>query len=174
MVLSSGKLMTDTKNSIRKKLFEKRMELSSSDVQNYSNEIVNKLVNHIDWHEIKKINIYQPIRLNREVDISGLDDFIRREYPQIRIDVTKSKISESHNIPSGNDYDLVIVPLIGFDRSGNRLGYGGGYYDRFLAGNNCKQTIGVAYSIQEVLALPTEPHDKKLDLVITEKEVIRT
>jgi 5-formyltetrahydrofolate cyclo-ligase len=69
------------------------------------------------------------------------------------------------------DWELVIVPLLAFDRRGHRLGYGKGYYDRLLATRSCT-TIGVGFASQEIDALPDEEHDITLDWIITEREVI--
>ncbi len=66
---------------------------------------------------------------------------------------------------------ILLVPLLGFDHAGHRLGYGGGYYDRtldFLRANSTVRAIGVAYAGQEVDELPREDHDHSLDAVITE------
>lgn len=72
--------------------------------------------------------------------------------------------------------DTILVPLLGFDATGTRLGYGGGFYDRTLgalrkskrdAGKKC-QAIGIAYSAQEVDSLPRADHDEPLDWVVTE------
>ena len=71
------------------------------------------------------------------------------------------------------DWDVVIVPLLAFDRRGYRLGYGKGFYDRLLAAGSAT-TIGVGYAAQEVDVLPTEAHDIALDWIITEREVIQT
>jgi 5-formyltetrahydrofolate cyclo-ligase len=71
------------------------------------------------------------------------------------------------------DWDLVIVPLLAFDRRGYRLGYGKGYYDRLLAAGTVT-TMGVGFAAQEIAALPAEAHDIALDWVITEHEVIQT
>ncbi len=71
--------------------------------------------------------------------------------------------------------DVLIVPLLAFDREGYRLGYGGGYYDRTLAGLRAKKSIiaiGVAYAAQEVESVPHDTHDQKLDFVMTEKGII--
>lgn len=67
---------------------------------------------------------------------------------------------------------IVLVPLVAFDRSGARLGMGGGYYDRTLAAGNFK-TIGIAFAACEVEKIPTEPHDIYMDAILTEKELIR-
>jgi len=63
------------------------------------------------------------------------------------------------------------MPLLGFDRNNSRLGRGGGYYDKFLARKNYS-LIAIAYSVQELENIITEKHDVKLDIIITEKEVI--
>lgn len=65
------------------------------------------------------------------------------------------------------DSDCIIVPLLAFDRRGHRLGYGRGFYDRFLRTTR-GYTIGIAFSIQEVERLPVEDHDRPLDCVVTE------
>jgi 5-formyltetrahydrofolate cyclo-ligase len=62
----------------------------------------------------------------------------------------------------------VLVPMLAFDAHGHRLGYGGGYYDRTLAGLPEARAIGVAYAGQEVPSLPREPHDHPLDMLVTE------
>ncbi len=73
--------------------------------------------------------------------------------------------------------EVLIVPLVAFDRRGGRLGYGGGFYDRTLAGlragGGAPLAIGFAYAAQEADGLPQEPTDAPLDLVVTEREVIR-
>jgi len=71
--------------------------------------------------------------------------------------------------------DIVLVPLLAFDRSGRRLGYGGGYYDRTIARLRARKTviaIGLAYAIQEVNSVPSTSRDAPLDLVLTERETI--
>ena len=67
--------------------------------------------------------------------------------------------------------DLILVPGLAFSRSGSRLGFGGGYYDRFLEGYNGK-TAALAFSQQLVEKLPKEPHDLPVKKIITEQEVI--
>ena len=72
--------------------------------------------------------------------------------------------------------DAVIAPLLAFDRTGARLGYGGGFYDRTLAAIRAERpvlAVGLAYAAQEVEALPMEPTDQRLDMIVTEREVIR-
>ncbi|MBV8319281.1 MAG: 5-formyltetrahydrofolate cyclo-ligase, partial [Hyphomicrobiales bacterium] len=71
--------------------------------------------------------------------------------------------------------DILIVPLLLFDRAGYRLGYGAGYYDMTIAALRARKTItacGIAFAAQEISSVPTTPRDVRLDLVLTEREVI--
>lgn len=71
--------------------------------------------------------------------------------------------------------EIVIVPLVAFDRRGGRLGYGGGFYDRTLQKLRQKRAtlaVGFAYAAQEADDLPLEPTDQRLDLVITEETIL--
>lgn len=68
--------------------------------------------------------------------------------------------------------DVILMPLLGFDRKGTRLGYGGGYYDRTLASlRNTPRLVGFAFAAQELDFVPREPHDIPLDAIVTEKGV---
>jgi 5-formyltetrahydrofolate cyclo-ligase len=71
--------------------------------------------------------------------------------------------------------DILLVPLLAFDRTGHRIGYGAGYYDLTIAalrGRKPIVAIGLAFAAQEVPAIPATPRDARLDLVLTEREVI--
>lgn len=73
-----------------------------------------------------------------------------------------------------NDVDLVIIPGAGFDISGNRIGYGGGYYDRLLAGlQKPVPVIAPAYEEQVVDVIPSEPHDIRVQMIVTDSRLIR-
>jgi 5-formyltetrahydrofolate cyclo-ligase len=71
--------------------------------------------------------------------------------------------------------DILIVPLLAFDRAGHRIGYGAGYYDMTIArlrGLKPVVAIGIAFAAQEIAAVPATPRDARLDLVLTEGEAI--
>lgn len=71
---------------------------------------------------------------------------------------------------------VLIVPLAGFDRAGNRIGYGGGYYDRtleLLRGMGTVTAIGLAFATQELPLIPAEPFDQPLDVVVTDCETLQ-
>jgi 5-formyltetrahydrofolate cyclo-ligase len=69
--------------------------------------------------------------------------------------------------------DIVLVPMLAFDKEGNRLGYGGGFYDRTLAGLPNVRAIGIAYAGQEMDSIPQEPHDRALREILTEQGLRR-
>jgi 5-formyltetrahydrofolate cyclo-ligase len=71
--------------------------------------------------------------------------------------------------------DILLVPLIAFDRAGHRIGYGAGYYDLTIVQLRARKAIiavGLAFAVQEIAAVPATPRDALLDLVLTEREVI--
>lgn len=92
------------------------------------------------------------------------------QYGAYNIREPKPNCSPEINI---KDIDVVIVPAVAYDINGFRLGYGGGFYDRFL--ENIREdavTIGVAFDLQIFNEVPKEPHDAQLDYIITESRII--
>ena len=81
--------------------------------------------------------------------------------------------------PSSNRFrypDIILVPLLAFDKNLNRVGYGGGFYDRYIQKIKQKKKfilIGLAYSFQRVKRIPTNKFDMKLDVIITEKDIVK-
>ncbi len=76
-------------------------------------------------------------------------------------------ILEPQNEPYTGDYDLIVVPGVAFDRKGNRIGRGRGYYDRFLCKHLNVKRIGICFDFQLVDEVPTEPNDIRMDEVIS-------
>jgi 5-formyltetrahydrofolate cyclo-ligase len=73
--------------------------------------------------------------------------------------------------------DILLVPLLAFDRRGHRLGYGAGYYDMTITALRARKrvtAVGIAFAQQEITEVPTTPRDARLDLVLTEREIIAT
>jgi 5-formyltetrahydrofolate cyclo-ligase len=81
-------------------------------------------------------------------------------------------------VPEVDDFiepEILIVPLVAFDRHGGRLGYGGGFYDRTLERLRARRAtlaIGFAFDAQEAESLPLEPTDQPLDMIVTERRVL--
>jgi 5-formyltetrahydrofolate cyclo-ligase len=72
--------------------------------------------------------------------------------------------------------DVIVLPVVAFDRAGMRLGYGRGFYDRAVASQRAAgrhpKLLGVAFAVQEVTGIPHEPHDVRLDWIVTDKEIL--
>jgi 5-formyltetrahydrofolate cyclo-ligase len=78
----------------------------------------------------------------------------------------------SEILATGDDVDTIILPMLGFDRFGGRIGYGAGYYDRFLAKNQNLRKIGIAFSCQEYDTLPADENDIPMNYIITEEGIV--
>ena len=73
---------------------------------------------------------------------------------------------------AADDIDTIILPMLGFDRKGGRIGYGAGYYDRFLSKTPGLRKIGIAFACQEVDSLPVDENDIRMDYIITEEGIV--
>ncbi len=74
---------------------------------------------------------------------------------------------------AADDIDLVLVPAVAYDRRGYRIGYGGGYYDRFFSGlHHHPVKLGLAFACQMVPTIPADSHDIPVDIIVTEEETI--
>ncbi|MFH2122170.1 MAG: 5-formyltetrahydrofolate cyclo-ligase [Pseudomonadota bacterium] len=117
-----------------------------------------------------------PVTLVKEkkllpVAIQSVDEDLVPGYcsiPEPRMEFSKN------NLVAGGEIETIILPGSVFDEQGGRLGYGGGYYDRFMAYEAPRATrIGLAFELQMVKKLALQAHDEKLDLIITEKRNIQ-
>ena len=81
-------------------------------------------------------------------------------------------LTPKSNQPTTGSFDVVITPGLGFTTTGERLGYGRGYYDRWFANNQVGLKIGVAFELQIVDELPVEATDMALDMIVTEERII--
>jgi 5-formyltetrahydrofolate cyclo-ligase len=79
--------------------------------------------------------------------------------------------AEQNRLAAPEQFGLVLVPGLAFDRTGNRLGMGEGYYDRFLAQVRAPK-IALAFDFQIVAQIPAEPHDQRVDVIVAENEMI--
>lgn len=84
----------------------------------------------------------------------------------------RTPVPERSESIEAEELDLILVPLVAFDRSAHRLGMGGGYYDRFLPRCTAAVKLGVAFCCQEAERVPTGVHDWPLDGVLTERGLV--
>lgn len=189
------------KDSLRAPLIQARKKLSTSEVSEKSKSIVKTIVESDYFKSSHNIAFYHAV--NGEADPQALLSSVgKNQQKQFYLPVLSKKLSqglvfapfsqktifknnkfsipepviESDKTRNANELDLIIVPLLGFDRKGNRLGMGGGYYDRSLSfrlnNKNKPVLIGFAYKFQELDNITHEPWDVKLDFIATEDELI--
>lgn len=81
-------------------------------------------------------------------------------------------IREPVGTPLEGDCDIAIVPLLAVDKKGNRLGYGGGYYDRYLRAHARTVKIGYCFDFQVLPSVPTEERDERMQMIVTDKRLL--
>ena len=185
------------KEDIRRSLLKRRRSLPKEKLKQVSYEINTHLINEIQNRDLKKILVYQSI--DNEPSIEQTTEYAWQKDIEVYIPkvISKEKIiinrlrknsSYSKNkfgIKESNDLDtvelaeidLAVLPLVGIDINGFRLGHGGGYYDRFFNQESELSRkpfiIGAGYAFQVLEISFAEDHDLKCDSVITEKGVLK-
>ncbi len=184
------------KKTIRKRMRNFRQELDFSRYRKLCNTVIERCMELKEFQNASMVHIYVST-INNEVDTLGLIFTLldkgkcvivpqcgqnTHKFNNISITSLNELIPSKYGLMepeynperaiSPGELDLVIAPLLAFDRSGGRLGFGGGCYDSLLSMCACSK-IGLGYSFQEVDSVPMEPHDQRLDIIVTEKEIIR-
>lgn len=187
--------MSQTKAELRQKLKAQRAALDSTKYQELSRIIIKKCSKIIPWQTTKKIHMYLPVQERREVDTWSLLELafekglmavvpVMYEGEMLAMPVKPETTWRKNQLgipepvatkPLGSDarFDVIIVPMLGFDRARHRIGNGGGHYDRFLASQAGAMKIGLSY--EDCCCgdeFQHEPHDIALDYVVTEAGVI--
>ncbi len=180
------------KASLRKQFLDKRKALSRSQYWMLMDQVMNQ-IERIDWSKYKMVHIFLPIKKHHEIDTFSILNYFKDNFPQLNIVIPRTNFQtlemenvlydHEHTIFVRNKYDipepihgqlieidqidLVFIPLLAFDKQGNRAGYGKGFYDRFLS--RCRkdvQKIGISLfdPVDEISDL--NEYDKKLDFCV--------
>lgn len=159
--------MNSSKEQLRLWLKSKRMPLSPNEVETISNAVSKRLIEYLNWDSIKSVHCYEEITSLNEISTAEIRKYMDN-MSHIRVTL-QDKISTPLKVDQ--KYDLVVIPTLGFDLKGNRLGWGGGFYDQFLADQRQALKIGLCYQIGYLpKGLLAETHDIPLDIVITESK----
>lgn len=184
-----------TKNELRKKAKKLRESIGIQNVTRLSDIIQDRVCNHLWFEQSKTIFVYvstgkevRTTEIIRKAIEKGKKVCVPRVMPRITMEAVPINNIEDdlrlgfYNIMepkphllsiSEKKIDLVIVPGLVFDRKGFRIGYGGGYYDKYIAKLTAKcKTMGIAFESQIVDELSVEEHDMSVMAVITESEII--
>ena len=177
------------KQRMREVLIQKRRMLSAEERTAQSELILSQLEKMTVFREAKTVLLYYP--KNNEVDVLPLFKRYKRD-KVLLLPVThrngmtanpyegndkmhrgKVGIPEPTTPPFEGNIDVIIVPAVAFDKEGNRLGRGGGYYDRFLKKQSHATFIGVGYDFQLVDEVPVRKHDQKMHRIILPSQTIQ-
>lgn len=150
------------KQALRTELRHKLALLSDDDIAARSIQGCEELIKVTDWSRINRVCCYRRTPRFREVDTQYLLEQLKN-LPHIDLTIVSDDAAQPI---LSVQYDLIIVPLLGFDRDNHRLGRGAGWYDRFLSAQTHARTVGLAFREQELAVIPVEPHDIRLDEVI--------
>ncbi|CAG9612775.1 putative protein YqgN [Bacillus rhizoplanae] len=120
------------------------------------------------WEEGKAIVVPKCNRETRTMTFRQITNFEQLETVYMNLREPDPSITEE---VSAEEIDLLLVPGVAFTRKGERVGYGGGYYDRYLV-NYKGKTLSLVFDFQIVSHIPVEPFDKAVEKIITEKEAI--
>ncbi|HTY15281.1 MAG TPA: 5-formyltetrahydrofolate cyclo-ligase [Methanoregulaceae archaeon] len=181
------------KKQVRDRVRAKRDKLAPEEIAAKSRAICRSVESTINGHKTVMLYVSKGQEVNTRPLMESLLSqgvgvvvpIIEKETRTLRlsfIDDLSVLVTSTFSVPEpiGNEIPVyeenigvVIVPLIAFDRKGHRLGYGAGYYDRFLSGNPGLMKIGVAFSCQEVPETPADENDIAMDVIVTEHEIIR-
>jgi 5-formyltetrahydrofolate cyclo-ligase len=182
-----------TKEALRKIYLEKRKQLSQAECAQYSLQLYHLFFAQIDLSFINVLHTYLPLEKYKEPDTWMIIDRVRREFSHVRISIPKVNpvTNELNNfyfeglhqieanawgipepkqgIPTPSDkIDMVLIPLLAFDMYGNRVGYGKGFYDRFLS--QCRpdcRKIGLSFFEPVEVISDMNEQDMKLTGCIT-------
>ena len=182
----------DNKRLIREKYFLKRKRLFFEIKQTYFHPLINIIKKNNNKRKTN-ISLYYPsnfeVNILKIIDVDFFKNFnfslpIIKKNQEMQfcrwkkgdiLQINKFGIPEPKILKKINP-DVILVPLLAFDKNKNRIGYGGGYYDKFLKNYLKKQkkllTVGIAFSFQKHHNLPVDKKDFKLDHVLTEKGII--
>ncbi len=189
----------ENKSDLRKKILNIRNNMEKKDSSEKSAVIMEKLTDMDIYKKAQSVFVY--MNFNNEVETMLLiikmllerkkvvipytdtvnTVIIPSELKSIEQDLVKSKFGYYEPAPDrivpvkADEFDLVVVPGVVFDKNLNRIGFGKGYYDRILGSlKDGAKAVAVAYDFQVLEEVPSEEHDVKMDMIITEKNIYKS
>lgn len=171
------------KKTLRAEIKVLKKQHTKEQLLEQSEKILAQLEQHLDFVKAERVMLYSALpdevqtqaflekwHLKKQIILPTVvgDDIIPVAYEKdTDFAVGDFNILEPQNKPYKGDFDLIVVPGVAFDRKGNRLGRGRGYYDRFLCQHLSVKRIGICFDFQLVDEIPTEPFDIRMDEVIS-------
>ena len=158
--------MTAEKAALRERMMQRLRAVTAEDRQSLSDEICENVLQMTQWQEAQSVVLFSPLPSEPIITPLKLDCDVRK-IPEVLIPQ-----SPKTELQLPDQIDLILIPGLAFSKERYRLGRGGGFFDRLLAGRAASAfKVAVCFSFQIVDAIPTESHDIVLDAVATEERV---
>lgn len=192
--MSCEKSIAEMKSELRSRIRRARRELDEAERRFAAEAVAQRIASLQELENAKLVLAYMPMKYELDIlpaaellkergvsvafplciDEGGLrlfvpaneNGFVTGAYGILEPDINTAREVTADML------DAILLPAIGFDRHGNRLGQGGGYYDRLLAKTDCL-TVAVGFDCQLVDEVPTEPNDRKVDIIASPCELLR-
>ena len=181
----------DEKRLLRKELLAGRRRMPTLLLVQKSGIISKRMMNLPEWKEAEHLLIY--VSRPGEVDTHGMIEAAWSEGKRVFVPLVQGEDLIFHEIMSWDDLHegfrgieepssegrtdwkdpFVILPGVAFDEQGNRLGYGRGFYDRWLQAHPGLRNAAPAYDFSVFTSIPADRHDQKVNIIVTEKRIIR-
>lgn len=180
------------KKLIRKEIFRRRKEASQEELDIWSDAIIEKVLATDMYKNCETIYTY--VAYKREVETKGLIQQAWKDGKKVAVPRVEGSVMNFYYItsldqlensdmgipepkpenPADDEYALMVMPGVAFDRTMNRIGYGGGFYDRYLEEHPNLKRLAIAFEFQFVEGpLPTEPTDICPEMIITESCILK-
>lgn len=161
--------MTSEKATLREKMRQQLRGLTAEDRQSLSDEICERVMQLPQWLEAQSIVLFSPLPSEPIVTPLKLDCDARK----VAVATIPQTAGSESNLHLPETMDLILVPGLAFSKDRHRLGRGGGFFDRLLAGRAAGAfKLGVCFAFQLLEAIPTEPNDTAIDAIVTERETV--
>ena len=158
----------EQKAALRAEIQRQLREMTVEERQEYSDEICERVLEMSQWAEARNVILFSPLPGEPIILPLKLDCEARKV---LCANIPQSARSESGlNLPDA--IDLVLVPGVAFSKDRHRLGRGGGFFDRLLAGRAANAfKLGICFSFQLLETIPTEPHDIVMNAIVSDVRV---
>ncbi len=185
----------EQKNELRISAKKQRASLSAIQKEKSDKDLLNKLLSLPEFKNVHSVFTYISMPI-KEVSTTGIIEFCLTEGTRVAVPVCKahsrmdfyyiSSLDETKQnkygilepeenkdrLASPSEADLIIIPGLKFDKRGYRLGWGGGFYDRYLKNCFCTK-IGICYEDEITELLPVDNYDVKVDMLVTDKTIYK-
>ena len=178
------------KYELRRSILRQRRQLATKE-RNTKNQLISQKLNNlpllkkaqkilvylsmedeVDTHEFIKKNLKEKTILTPRMNGNDLEIVELKNWKELKIHPKFNLLEIFNKQASSLEPDIILVPGVGFDPQGNRLGYGKGYYDRLLERFPQATTLALAYDLQIIEKIPTEDHDQMVQHILTETQTL--